>query len=342
MTSYPVDVSAAGAVLLGDQIACDGFHRDCLARIQTHVHDDHMDSFETSKGFQDVYMSEPTWQLLVVQFNADLDVRENLHVLRPDVTHTIGDAEVMVVPSGHMLGAIQVAVGVPNGMRLGYSGDFYWPLDEVIEVDALVVDSTYGNPESRREYSQGEAEEVLLELVTSKLKTGSVNIKAARGTLERALDVLSGNLTCPMLGSPRLCREVEVYRAFSHSIDPILSTGSPEGDAALAGERHIKFYGKGDRLPVEFHDSVTITLSAYMVQGDNPLLEYSERAFRVALSDHADFEGTLEYVRETGAEYVVTDNTRSGHAMELALEITARLGIPARPSQSEVSYEWGA
>jgi hypothetical protein len=58
-----------------------------------------------------------------------------------------------------------------------------------------------------------------------------------------------------------------------------------------------------------------------MSRRDDPVLEYSDTAYRVALSDHADFEGTLEYISATGAKAVVTDNTRGGNAIALALEI---------------------
>jgi putative mRNA 3-end processing factor len=47
--AYPIDVFPSGAVILGQRICCDGFHRDYEVRVQTHVHIDHMDRFETSK-----------------------------------------------------------------------------------------------------------------------------------------------------------------------------------------------------------------------------------------------------------------------------------------------------
>jgi hypothetical protein len=97
----------------------------------------------------------------------------------------------------------------------------------------------------------------------------------------------------------------------------------------------------GDQLPVEIGTGTTITLSAYMAKPNDPVMEYSERSFSVALSNHADFDGTLEYIRATGARYVVTDNTRGGHGVELAQEVTRRLGIPARPSTASTSREWG-
>jgi hypothetical protein len=70
------------------------------------------------------------------------------------------------------------------------------------------------------------------------------------------------------------------------------------------------------------------------------MTEYSERSYGIALSNHADFFGTLEYVEATGAQRVVTDNTR-GKGVELAREIRRRLGIDAVPSSNFDSREWG-
>ena len=78
-----------------------------------------------------------------------------------------------------------------------------------------------------------------------------------------------------------------------------------------------------------------------MTDPRDPVLEFSEHAYRVALSAHADFEGTLEYVRANGATEVVTDNSRGGHGVELAIALKARLGIEARPSSQAVSRCWG-
>jgi Cft2 family RNA processing exonuclease len=285
-------------------------------------------------------MSEATKQLLVADFDADLDIRENIKALDLGMRHKIGRDYVTLVSSGHMLGGVQVAVDLPNGIALGYSGDFQWPLEAVIKADALVVDSTYGSAVSVRKFSQAEAEERFLELVASKLKRGPVHIKAHRGTIERALQIISGNVNYPLVCSPRLCSEVAVYRKFAYGIESVMPIDSREGGRIIERQKYIRFYGKGDGCPVEIASGSMIVLSAYMVGGENPVLQYSDRSFRVALSNHADFFGTLEYIRATGAKYVVTDNTR-GHGVELAREIKARLGIEARPSTSEVSYEWG-
>lgn len=333
-SDYPLDVAASGAVLLGSSISCDGFHYSSDVRVQTHIHDDHMMEFETSKGNQLIVTSDATYALLENDLNADIPYRQNIKVLKPLAIFNYEATEIELVSSEHMLGSVQVAVTSPGAPRIGYSGDFRWPLERVITVEALVVDSTYGSPESLRKYSQDEAEERFLGLVIDRLRYGPVHVYAHRGTIQRALQILSGNVTCPLLGSPRLCAEIEVYRRFGYPID-VTATSAGE----IKPDRFITFYGKGDGKPIDPVGS-TISLSAFMSKVDDPVLRYSERAYRVALSNHADFEGTLEYVEATGAQYVVADNTR-GRGVELAQEIKSRLGIEARPSLGEATYEWG-
>jgi putative mRNA 3-end processing factor len=338
---YPVEVSPSGAVILGHRISCDGFHRDYRVRVQTHVHSDHMDSFETSKGLQNIFMSEPTRQLLIAEFDAELPYRENIFVMEMGVPCTAEDSQICLLRSGHMLGAVQVGVQVRSGLRLGYSGDFQWPLDDVIKVDALVVDSTYGSPARKREYSQAEADSRFLALVLRQLKRGPVHVNAHRGTLQRGLQVLSGQIDCSLVASARLCSEVEVYREHGYSIAPIAQANTGPGKVALKEGKYIRVYGMGDQLPVEIGKATMITLSAYMSRPDDPVMEFSDCSYSVALSNHADFTGTIEYIRATGAQYVVTDNTRGGHAVELAQEVMRLLGIPACPSSAAWSHEWG-
>ena len=154
-----VDVLENGAVCLGPQAVCDGYAVGRPFRIQTHVHDDHMGDFDTSKGLQRLYMSPPTRALLIAERDAELEYRDNLIAVQPNTPRRLPDGSVLrLLPSGHMLGSSQVALELPSGTQCGYSGDFGWPLDQVIQVEQLVVDSTYGNPGSVRQYSQDEAE----------------------------------------------------------------------------------------------------------------------------------------------------------------------------------------
>lgn len=338
---YPIDVRASGAVTLGPDVSCDGFLRAAKLRVQTHVHQDHMRDFHTSKGFQDILLSKPTRDLLVSEFNFDLSSRINIKALNPQELYVSGNSSIQLLPNDHMLGSVQVQVELADGMRVGYSGDFAWPLDNVIKVDALVVDSTYGSPNSIRNYSQGECEAQFLSLSSELLTRGQVYIKTHTGTLHRAMQLLSSELDVPLVGSSRLCKEVDVYRQYGYSIGPVVSWEAPEGQGLLKEDRVIRLFGKGDKYPVDTAQASQIALSAYFTRPDVPVVEYSSGSYAVALSNHADFHGTLEYIRATGAQYVVTDNTRGSHGHTLAMEIQARLGLVARPSSNVISPVWG-
>lgn len=339
--SLPIDVTGRGAVLLGDKLTCDGFVHGAPYRIQTHIHEDHMGEFETSKGLQDIFMSEPTRDLLIAELGFDLEYRSNIVPIPSKLTQHIGGMEVELLSNGHMLGSVQTAVTLPDGTRVGYSGDFQWPLEDVIQVEALVVDSTYGNPYSHKAYSQDELHHRLLELVLRKIKEGPIFLKAHRGVLQHALELLDDSLFVPVVATPRVLREVEVYRRYGYNIGSLLDATSAEGRDALKTDRYIRLYSKGDGSPADPTLGTIITLNSCLPDYHEPVFEFSERSYRVAISGHADFQGTLEYVRATGATYVVTDNSRGGDAFELATALRTQLGIMARASTREVSQLWG-
>ena len=336
MLDSTVDVLEGGAVLLGRNIVCDGFAYGREFRVQTHIHDDHMDDFNTSKGCQDILLSPETLALLIAEYNADLSYRGNLRSVERGGQKELDDGStILFEPSNHMLGSCQVAVYLQGGKRIGYSGDFGWPLETVIEVDELVVDSTYGSPRSVRKYSQEEAEACLSELVFRRLRFGSVHIKAHRGTVERVLHLIGDGIGVPVLASERLIREVRVYQEHGFAVGTLIPLNSKDGEYAMTNSSYVRLYSKGDGFCNELVGGGTsITCSAYMVNCDHPLMSYSDRAFSIALSNHADFNETIEYIKATKARIVVTDNTRS-HGVELAIAVNQRLnGVVARPSSN--------
>lgn len=325
---------------LGPNVVCDGFVDGYRFRVQTHLHDDHMSDFDRSKGLQDLFFSPETYALLVAERNADLEYRTNLHCVRRGYPYHMEDGSLLkLLPSEHMLGSCQVAMELPNGIQVGYSGDFGWPLNETIAVDELVIDSTYGSPDSVRRYTQDEAEQCLIELVCERLRHGSVHVNAYRGTVERVLHLLGGNVGVPIIATGRLISEANVYREHGFAAEDLILLDSDDGRAASKQRAYVRLYSKGDGFGKELIEGTTVTISAYMADPSHPLVTYSDRAYKVALSNHADFDGTLEYVRATGAQRVVTDNTRN-HGIQLALALKERLGVDARPSSNRVGPRW--
>lgn len=337
----PVRVAQRGGVFLGKDFVCDGFHSDVPNRVQTHIHDDHMERFSESKANQDIYLTEPTKDLLAAEFQEVIEYRTNIHAIPFGQVTRVGDSKLTLIPSNHMLGGAQVCVELSDGHRVGYSSDFGWPIEEVIKVDTLVVDSTYGSPDSIRSFSQAAAEMVLVEQLRAKLDLGSVHVKAHRGTLQRALQVIVGQIDCPILATSRRCREIEVYRRHAYPIADVLDKESDEGRAAKENGRCIFLYAKADQMPVNYDGDCSIFLTSAWTKGD-PLLEYNDRSCRVGLSDHADFQQSLEYIEQTGATFVLTDSSRGGNAIDFAQNIARRLNVESRPAVFEKTLVWGA
>jgi len=342
MSGPQIDVSYHGAVKLGKDVTCDGFVDGFMYRIQTHIHSDHMTNFNRSKGFQTIIMSEASRALLELEH---YDVRRRVNVISLPIDGEYRDSSkcliVKLKSSHHMLGAVQVAVTTNMGDQLGYSGDFSSPLEDVIEVDSLVVDSTYGNPDSVREYSQEEANLFFREKVTEKIKGGPVIVKASRGTLHRALELLDGLVQCPIIASRKKIGEANVFAKYGYCICPLLELEQPDVRRLRKEGPYIELYYIGEQVPYNREDITTINLTASWVHGKDPFLELSQSSYQIAISNHADFNETLEYIKATGAKMVLTDSRRGNKADLLAKAITKRLGINAKPAKPVLSRAWG-
>lgn len=325
---WPVSVSTDGAIHLGSEVVVDGFRASAPIRVQSHVHDDHLRSFNRSKSRQEILCTSATRDLLIARFDKDLPYRSNLRSL--DYSHKV--MGVRLFPSGHMLGSAQIAVETPAGETVGYSGDFAWPIETAMQVDYLVVDGTYGNPESIRGYTQGDAEESLVVAIDAAVAEGRrVYVKAHPGTLQRCLDALHGRCAAPVVLGDRSSAEVAVYQAHGYVFGEFSrSAGVSEDREVVPDGPYVRLMGPGEGgRSVVPPDAVFIVTSGFMGRGDSPITEYPNGNCLVAMSDHADFEGTLAYVAATGARKVLVDNSRGGNAQLLASRLRVELSVEA-------------
>lgn len=336
-----VEITGSGAVKLGPHVVCDGFYYGTKMRVQTHVHADHLADFETSKGYQDIISSAPSYELLLLLKNADLVYRDNFRSVEYLREVLVGDSRVTLVPSGHILGASQVQVTLNTGERLGYSGDFQWPLERVVEAETLVLDSTHGNPIYQRRYRQHEVDERLLELLRKKVNAGLLLVRGHTGALQRVLTLIAGQFQVPLLGNAFTLRECDIYCRYGFPARELVDYRSSEGKDLLRRGRGIVLLRMNEKPPELSTRPIKVMLSGYISDPKDPILQFADDDFRVALSDHADFDGILDYVTATGAKTVITDNARGGHAVELAHELRVRLGINAFASGSHTMREWG-
>ncbi len=332
-----------GAILLGDHVSCDGFAFDRAIRVQTHIHHDHMMDFDTSKANQTIVMSQETRDLLEAIYNADLPYRTNLTALSARVPMTVNGDVVELFPSNHMLGSVQVRVTCKDGYRLGYSSDFFWPIDEVIAVDELLVDSTYGDPTRTRTYTQEQADTCYVDRLVRNLSAAKrTAVVAHNGRLQYAINLTASLIRCPILVSPRAFPLVGVYDRHGLPMPPVLRSDSSDAIAILRRQDPCVVFAtltEQRHLPW-IQRFAKVHLSAHISRLDDPVTLYDNGDCCIALTDHADFTGTIAYVKATGAKRVWTD-PRSGNAEALANAITQQIGVPAAMVPEIHSHGWG-
>lgn len=338
-----IQLKSDGAILLGETVSCDGFAYQRPVRVQTHIHADHMVDFDTSKANQTIVMSVETKALLNALFNADLPYRTNIAALTDGTVYESDGEKIELIPSHHMLGSVQVRVICRDGYRVGYSSDFFWPMDKPIEVDELIVDSTYGDPLRTRKFNQQVSDDCLEKIAVENIARGQSTACVGHvGRIHHALHLLSDLIPWPIICSPRVYSLVGVYRNNGHAIPSVLSSTSPEAFKLLKERQPVFAFAS---LPEQRHLAwmqrmKKILLSAHISIPDHPLMQYDNGDCCIALTDHADFIGTMEYIRATGAKVVYTD-PRSGNANALAEAIRNQLNIPAMIVPEIRSLEWG-
>lgn len=106
-----------------------------------------------------------------------------------------------------------------------------------------------------------------------------------------------------------------------------LSLSTDEDGRELLGNNLpcVAFYHMNARQHVGLNNS-RICVSGW--EFNMPCRQIGDREYLVALSDHSDFDGLIEYVKRSRAKQVITDNYRS-QGLVLAKEIRKRLGVSA-------------
>ena len=84
-----------------------------------------------------------------------------------------------------------------------------------------------------------------------------------------------------------------------------------------------------------------IFLSAFMVPREDPVRMLPNGVVRIALTDHADFHGTIELIKAVEPACLIADSTRGGSGDTLAAFVTAELGIRASSFAIPTSQAWG-
>jgi putative mRNA 3-end processing factor len=327
--SAKAQVSSRGAVLLGDTVACDAFDADRPVRVVTHAHADHLGGLRSSlRSCSKVLMTAATRDLVGVMNGSDMLADGCVETVEYGRAVEHGGERVTLVKATHILGAAQVVVEGAGGGRVAYTGDFRLDGTEPVEgCDVLVVEATYGSPSCRRNFDV-DVEELLVQMVERRLRRGAVYVFGYHGKLQEVMQILRcADVGVPFVMPERVLRVSKVCAAHGMRLGDLTLSSDAEGRELLDGDLPcVGFYHMNAR------GSVGLRAARICVSGWEfhlPCRQIGEREHLVALSDHSDFDGLVEYVRRCKPRRVVTDNFRVSHGVVLAREIRRRLGVPA-------------
>jgi len=329
--SQKANVLPTGAILLGKSVVCDGFDWHRPVGVVTHVHQDHIQDFETSLGFCDpILMSSATKDLMVALKGDHLLLRRNLKSVTFGTSVTLNDERITLYQTDHILGASQVVVENSEGTRIAYTGDFNFPT-EVIETEVLVVDATYGDPINIRNYNKRIPVSHLLSLVKREIERQKpVYIFSYHGKIQQIMHFLDdAHINVPFLVPLKDFKIAKVYEKYGFKTGDCIKLEDQEACEIIKRcDPYIAFYTVGSRV-AEAERFLSIRVSAY--EAIEPVFKVAKNRYVVAISDHADFNGILEYVKRSHSKLVITDASRGGNAMILASEIRKRLNVAAQP-----------
>jgi len=320
-------VTKRGAVLLGNHVACDAHDDRRPLRIVTHAHADHLAGLRTSvKKCEKVLMTKATRDLIKIIEGPDALAGGNVKTLEYGKTTRFGDDRITLAFADHIIGAAQVIVDEENGARVVYTGDFRLDGTPVQECDTLVVEATYGDPSCKRNFGVN-VKELLVSMVERSLRDGSVFVFGYHGKLQEAMQILhDADVSVPFVMPERVFNMAKVCEQHGMRLGCLTQSTQHEAKAMLTENLPcVAFYHMNSRGTVGLGAS-RICLSGWEFTSACRQIGHKEHV--VALSDHSDFDGLIEYVRQAKPKRVITDNFRS-NGESLAREINKRLGIKA-------------
>ncbi|MBS7616949.1 exonuclease [Candidatus Bathyarchaeota archaeon] len=326
--SVKATVTSKGAVILGKSVACDAFDDLRPLRVVTHAHADHMIGLQHSlRKCEKVLMTKATKDLIDVMKSPLFLMSGYVETLDYGKTMRYSEETVTFFPADHILGAAQVLVEDAEGTRIVYTGDFRIDGTPVLEADVLVIEATYGSPSCRRRFDK-DVKDLLVSVVEDGLKRGLVYVFGYYGKLQEAMEILHGaGLRVPFVMPERVFHVSKICERYGMRLGRLMRLEEREAMEMLSRNAPcIIFHHMGSRGKVGL-GRFCVYVSGW--EFDEPCREIADKEYVIALSDHSDFDGLMEYVRRSRPKLVITDNFRVGYAQTLARHIQRQFNVSA-------------
>lgn len=236
------------------------------------------------------------------------------------------DERITFFKADHIMGAAQVLVEDVEGNRIGYTGDFRIDDTPVLETDTLVMEATYGNPACKRSFDV-DVRDLLVSIIRKGLEHGTVYVFGYHGKLQEVMQILhTADVKTPFIASEKVFHVSKICEKHGMRIGRLMLSEELEARQLLEENSPcVAFYHMNTMNKVGLN-SFRVSVSGW--EFSSPCRQTGNKEYVIALSDHSDFDGLMEYVRRSKPKSVITDSYRVGHAETLAREIHERFGIP--------------
>jgi len=336
-----ISIKSSGAIIMGSNLMIDAHEPGYPIRIVTHIHHDHITDLNKSIRESSLIIGTPP----------TLEILRELGYIIPDYKSLsldygrnirLDDGEFKFIPSKHVIGSTQVFFrDYILGIDVGYTSDFKDPGKgtPIMNVDVLVIESTYGRPEWLRRMKDL-AEELFIDLVKQLLSQGPVYIYGYHGKLQEAMHILrTGGIIAPFLAPYKIYKISKVTEKYGYEIGELYPENSDAACEVLRTRWYILFEHLSkirQRIMSSSPQVSHIVLTGW--EFESAYRKLNERVWKIALSDHGDFEDLLNYVTQSSPRLVIVDKARAGTAADIfAHEIMKKLKIPAIPMPKTIT-----
>jgi putative mRNA 3-end processing factor len=258
----------------------------------SHAHSDHVSAAKSSPA---VIASDQTGQLVECAYG----VKTN-RVGLPD--------NMRLLEAGHMLGSKQLFVeNKETGTRVVYTGDFTTGFSktakpiEIVGCEHLILDSTYYGPEFKFGDKQS-AERSMVDWVKGRLEKGSVIFSAYKmGKAQELISIFNDAGIAPIV-SEKVGNISQIYQY--NGVDLKYSTVEQNK------ENEANFVGVTENRNFAAFSSVLARLQGIPVY--TAIASGFAKVWKMGtdmqfvISDHADFNQSLDYITATGAKNIYT------------------------------------
>ena len=297
--------------------------RPVARAVITHAHADH-----ARPGHQAVLATEGTIAIMRTRMGAQAAGGVQQALAYGEI-QKIGDVEVTLHPAGHVLGSAQIAMAY-RGSRAIVSGDYKRQPDptcapfEVVSCDVFVTEATFGLPVFQHPGPGDEIGKLLASVALFPERTHVVGCYAL-GKCQRVIaELRRAGYDKPIYLHGAHMPVCETYRALGVELGELLpatvaAKGALKGAIVLAPPSAI-----ADRWARRLEDPVVCMASGWMRVRQRAKAGGIE--LPLIISDHADWNGLLETIREVEApEIWVTHGGEEG-----LIHAASRMQIRAR------------